>query len=65
MFQFCLYVFLLLRAIGDVWSIYLGDNILRLEWPDTLFETPVPSIFIGDILLSKALGSTSVPRKIL
>ena len=54
-------------AIGNFWSICLGPNILRFEWSDTLSclrpetlatrassEKPVPPIFVGNILLSKA-----------
>ena len=36
---------------------------MRLEWSETLSEKPVPSIFIGNILLSKALRTLSLPSK--
>ena len=42
-------------AIGNHGSVYLGVNVLRLRWSETLSEKPLPSIFIGNILLSKAL----------
>ena len=48
-------------AIGNLWCICLGVNILRLEWSETLSEKPVPSIFIENILLSKALKTLSLP----
>ena len=51
------------RAIGNLWSICLGVNILRLEWSETLSEKPVPSIYIGNILLSKALRTLSLTSK--
>ena len=43
------------RVIGNLSSICLGVNILILEWSETLSDKPLPSIFIGNILLSKAL----------
>ena len=48
-------------AIGNLWCICLGVNILRLEWSETLSEKPVSSIFIENILLSKALKTLSLP----
>ena len=51
------------RAIGNLWSICLGVNILRLECSDTLFENPAPSILIGNILLSKTSGTLSLHSK--
>ena len=52
------------RAISNLWSICLGVNILRLEWSETMSEKTVPSIFIGNILLSEALKNLSLPTKI-
>ena len=52
-FSDVLLAFTCARAIGNLWSISLGVNILRLEWPFS--EKPVPSVFIGNILVSKAL----------
>ena len=49
------------RTIGDLWNICLRVNILRLEWSKTLSEKPAPSVFIGNILLSKALRTLSLP----
>ena len=49
------------RTIGDLGNICLRVNILRLEWSKTLSEKPAPSIFIGNILLSKALRTLSLP----
>ena len=53
------HAFTYVRAIDNLWSICLGVNILRLEWP----EKPVPSIFIGNIFLSKTLRSLSLSLK--
>ena len=53
------------RATGDLWSICLGVNILRLEWSETLYEKPVSLNFIGNILLSKTSRTVSLPSKIL
>ena len=63
-------------AIGNLWNICLGLNILRLEWSETLSclrsetlavqarsEKPVPFFFIGNILLSKASRTLSLPSK--
>ena len=50
-------------AIGNHGSVYLGVNVLRLKWSETLSEKPLPSIFIGNILLSKALRTLSLPSK--
>ena len=36
---------------------------MRLEWYETLPEKPVPSILIGNILLSKASRTLSLPLK--
>ena len=49
------------RAIGNLWDICLIVDILRLEWSETLPEKSVLSIFIGNILLSKALTTLSLP----
>ena len=49
------------RTIGDLWNICLRVNILRLEWSKTLSEKPAPSVFIRNILLSKALRTLSLP----
>ena len=65
------HAFTYVRAIDNFWSICLGVNILRLEWPEKPVnilrlewpEKPVPSIFIGNILLSKALRSLSLSLK--
>ena len=40
------------RAIGNLWSICLGANILSLEWSG--FKMPEPLDLIENILLSKA-----------
>ena len=56
-------VFTCARAINNLWSIYLGVNILGLEWSETMSEKTVPSIFIGNILLSEALKNISLPSK--
>ena len=48
------------KAIDNHWSICLGVNIFRLEWSETLSKKPVPAIFIGNILLSKALRTLSL-----
>ena len=50
-------------AIGNLWSIYLGVSILSSEWLD--FKMPVPLDFIGNILLSNASRTFSLPSKIL
>ena len=42
-------------AIGNLSSICLGVSILILEWLGTLPEKRLPSIFVENILLSKAL----------
>ena len=55
--------FTCVRAIGNLWSICLGVNILRLLWLETLSEKHVPLIFIGNILLSKALRTLYLPWK--
>ena len=41
------------RAIGNLWSIWLGANVLRLKWSETLLEQPVLLMIIGNILLSE------------
>ena len=41
-------------TIGNLWSICLGITTVRLELSETLSEKPVPSVFIGNILLPKA-----------
>ena len=51
------------RAIGNLWSICLGVNNWGLELSETLSEKPMPSIFIGNILLSKALRTLSLSSK--
>ena len=56
-------VFTCVRAIGNLLSICLKDNILRLEWSETLPEKPVSSVFIENILLSKALRTLSLTSK--
>ena len=50
------YLFYMSQAIGNLWSICLGVNILRLECP----KKPVPLVFIGNIYLSKALRTLSL-----
>ena len=60
-FSDVLLAFTCARAIGNLWSICLGVNILRLEW--SFSEKPVPSIFIGNILVSKALKTLYLPSK--
>ena len=50
-------------AIDTYWGICLGVNILRLEWSETLSEKNVASMFIGNILLSKAPNTLSLPSK--
>ena len=47
------------RAMGNLWSICLWVNILRLESPEKL----VSLAFIGNVLLSKALRSLSLHLK--
>ena len=37
------------KDFGNLWSICLGVDILKLEWSKTLSKIPVPSIFIGNI----------------
>ena len=51
------------RAFGNCWSICLGVNILRLEWSETLSDKLVSSNFVGNIFLSKALRTLSLPLK--
>ena len=51
-------------AIGNLWSICWRIKILRFEWSETLSEKPVPSIFTGNIPLSKASSTRSLPSKI-
>ena len=51
------------RAIGNLWSICLGVNILILEWSETLSEKPGPLIFIGKISPSKASKTLSLSSK--
>ena len=60
-FSKVLSAFTCVRAIGNLWSICLGVNILRLEWSGTFYEKPLSSIFIRNILLSKALRTLSLP----
>ena len=50
-------------AIGNRGSVYLGVNVLRLKWSETLSEKSLPSTFIGNISLSKALRTLSLPSK--
>ena len=50
-------------AIGNLRSIYLGIKILRLELFKTLSKKPVDSIFIVNILLSKASRTFSLSSK--
>ena len=45
------------RYIGNLWSIHLGANILRLEWS----EKSVPSIFIGNIFSFKNIKNSLSP----
>ena len=51
------------RVIGSLGIICLGIDILRLEWFKTLSEKSVPSIFIRNILLSKASTTISLLSK--
>ena len=53
----------MLPAFTLLWGICLGVNTFRLECSESLSEKPVPSIFIGNILLSKALRTLSLPSK--
>ena len=53
--------FTCVRTIGNLWSNYLGVNILSLDW--SVFKRPEPSNFIKNILLSKPSGSISLPSK--
>ena len=50
-------------AVGNLGSISLGVNILRLEWSETLFEKPVPSMSVGNTFLSTALRTPSLALK--
>ena len=68
MFWDVLSAFTCVSVICDLWSICLGVNVLRFEWLETLSwidkpEKPVPSTFIGNILLSKASTTLSLPLK--
>ena len=56
-------IFICARAIGNLWSISQGVSVLRLEWSKTLSEKPVPLVFIGNILLSKASRTLSASTK--
>ena len=49
------------RAIGNLWSICLGVNVLILEW--SRFKMPAPLNFVKNILLSKASRIFSLPSK--
>ena len=49
------------RAIGNLWSICLGINILSLDW--LVFKMPEPLDFIINILLATALRTFSLPSK--
>ena len=51
------------RAIGNLWNICLGVHNLRLEWSETLPGKAMPSLFIGNILQSKALKTLSLLSK--
>ena len=51
------------RAIGYLWNRFLGVNILRLEWFETLSEKSVPSVSVGNILFSKASRTLSLPSQ--
>ena len=51
------------ETIDNFWSTCLGVT-MRLEWSETLFEKPVPSILIGIILLSKASRTCFYPPKV-
>ena len=52
------------RAFGSLSSIYLGVNILRLEWSRVAKSgKPVPSICIGNILFQKVSRTLSLPSK--
>ena len=63
-FSHVLPAFTCTRAIiANLLSICLGVNFFKLEWSKTLFEKPVLSIFIGKILLSKALRTLSSPSR--
>ena len=48
------------RAIGNLWKIYFGVNISRLEWSKMVCAF---NFFIGNILLWKALRTLSLPLK--
>ena len=47
------------RVLGNLWSISVVVNILKLE----CFEKPVPPILTGNILLPKVLRTLSLPSK--
>ena len=51
------------RAIGNIWSICLGVDNWGLELSEILSEKPMPSIFIGNVFLSKALRTLSLSSK--
>ena len=51
------------RAIGYLWNRFLGVNILRLEWSETLSEKSVPSVSVENILFSKASRTLSLPSQ--
>ena len=54
------------RTIGNLLSICLRFNILRLEWLETFSEKRVCSIFIENILLSNGItNSFSTFKKII
>ena len=54
-------VFTLTRAISNLRSICLGVNILRLERSSS--EKPLPSMFFGNVLLSKGSKTLSQQSK--
>ena len=50
-------------ALGNLQSICVGVNTLKLKWSDTLSEKPLPSTLVRNILLSKASRTLSLPSK--
>ena len=51
------------RGVGNFRKACLEVNILRLKWSGIFYEKPVPSIFIGNILLSNAFRTLCLPSK--
>ena len=62
-FSDILRAFTCVRTIGNLSSVCLKVNILRLEWSEILSEKPVSSVFLENILLSKALRTLSLTSK--